>query len=113
MPTTAWRCLIPLGLAVFLAGADVIGAGVDRPALIDAAKNGDRDTLRTLLRKKADVNAAEGDGSTALLWASYRDDPESADLLIHAGANVNAANDLGVTPLWAAGQNGSAAMVRK
>ena len=36
-----------------------------------------------------------------------------ADLLIRAGAKVNAANDLGVTPLWTASQNGSAAMVRK
>src|SRR5258706_4355853 len=58
------------------------------------------------------VNAAEGDGSTALHWASYRDDVESAGLLIRAGANVNAANDLGVTPLWTASLNGSAAMVR-
>ena len=38
---------------------------------------------------------------------------ESADLLIRAGANVNAANDLGVTPLWTASLNGSAAMVRR
>ena len=69
--------------------------------------------LRALLQKKADVNAAEADGTTALHWASYRDDLESADLLIRAGAKVNAANDLGVTPLWAASQNGSSAMVRR
>jgi ankyrin repeat protein len=59
------------------------------------------------------VSATEADGSTALHWASYRDDLESADLLIRAGANVNAANDLGATPLWAASQNGSTAMVRR
>ena len=59
-----------------------------------------------------DVNAAEADGTTALHWASYRDDLESAELLIRAGASVNAANDLGATPLWAASQNGSEAMVR-
>jgi len=105
---TALHRLIPLSLAVFL-----MGAGGDGPTLVDAAKSGDRDALRTLLRKKADVNAAENDGSTALLWASYRDDLESAGLLIHAGANVNRATDLGVTPLWAASQNGSAAMVRR
>ncbi len=51
--------------------------------------------------------------TTALHWASYHDDLDSADLLIRAGAKVNAANDLGATPLWAASQNGSAAMVRK
>jgi ankyrin repeat protein len=35
------------------------------------------------------------------------------DLLIRAGAKVNAANDLGVTPLWLASQNGSSAVVEK
>ena len=64
-------------------------------------------------RQGASVNAAEADGTTALHWASYRDDVESADLLIRAGAKVNAANDLGATPLWTASQNGSAAMVRR
>src|ERR1700693_2208058 len=91
-----------------LTGADIAG----RPPLVEAARAGDHDALRTLLQKKVDVNAAEGDGSTALHWASYRDDLESADLLIRAGAKVNATNDLGVTPLWAASQNGNAAMVR-
>jgi ankyrin repeat protein len=106
------------GLA-FLAGSLVLLAGSlfaahsVRPSLIDAVKNGDKVTLRALLQKKVDVNAAEADGSTALHWASYRDDLESADLLIRAGARVNTANDLGVTPLWPASENGSSAMVRR
>jgi ankyrin repeat protein len=82
-------------------------------SLIDAVKSGDKVALRALIQKKADVNATERDGSTALQWASYRDDVESADLLIRAGAKVNAANDLGVTPLWSASENGSSAMVRR
>lgn len=100
-----WQGLIPL--AVFL-----LGAGAGRPPVVDAARNADHQTLRSLIEKKADINASDGDGSTALLWASYRDDSESATLLLRAGANVNAANDLGATPLWAACQNGSSAMVR-
>ena len=102
-----WHRLIPLALAVFLMGAAA------RPPLVEAAKNGDKDGLRALVQRGTNVNAAEGDGTTALHWASYRDDVESADLLIHAGAKVNAANDLGVTPLWTASQNGSEAMVRR
>jgi ankyrin repeat protein len=101
--TTAW----------LLAFAVVALAAAERPSLVDAAKNGDVPTLRALVQAKADVNAAEGDGTTALHWASYRDDLESADLLIRAGARVNAATDLGVTPLWTASQNGSALMVEK
>src|SRR5215472_5954875 len=99
-----------LGLLTFLffvfAGA---GAG-PRPALIDAAKNVDKDAVRALLKQGVNVNAADADGTTALHWASYRDDLETADLLIRAGAKVNSANDLGATPLWAACQNGSEAM---
>src|SRR5579864_3882100 len=105
---TGWHCLIPVAFAAFL-----MGAGGDRPPLVEAARNSDRDALRTLLQKKADVNAAEADGTTALHWASYRDDLESADLLLRAGAKVNTANDLGVTPLWNASLNGSAAMVKR
>src|SRR5262249_6539924 len=55
-----------------------------RPPLLDAAKNGDRETLRTLLKQGANVNLAEADGTTALIWASYRDNLEDADLLIRS-----------------------------
>ncbi|HEY3837480.1 MAG TPA: ankyrin repeat domain-containing protein [Bryobacteraceae bacterium] len=59
------------------------------------------------------ADPTSGDGSTPLHWASYHDDLQAANRLIHAGADVNAATDLGVTPLWAASQNGSEAMVKK
>ena len=100
--------LILLGAALLCMGA----GGRDLP-LVDAARNTDRVAVRALLQRGTDVNAAEADGTTALHWASHRDDVESADLLIRAGANVNAANDLGATPLWTASLNGSAAMVHK
>ncbi len=89
--------------------AAVLAAG--DPPLVAAAKDGDEAALRTLVAQGADVNVAAGDGSTALLWASHRDLPESVALLIGAGADVNRANDLGATPLWAAGENGSAVLV--
>jgi ankyrin repeat protein len=112
MQTTSARRAISLGFAAALAAATTAMAASSVP-VVDAAKNGNRETLRALLKKGANVNAAEADGTTALHWASYRDDLESADVLIHAGAAVNAANDLGVTPLWTASLNGSVAMVRR
>jgi uncharacterized protein len=90
----------------------LMGAG-DAPSLIGAVKSGDAAAVRALLLQKVDVNAAEGDGATALHWASYRDDLAAADALLRAGANVNAANDLGATALWMASMNGSVAMVRR
>lgn len=75
--------------------------------------NGDKVTLRTLLEKKADVNAPQADGATAIQWAAYRNDLEMADLLIAAGAKVRLANHDGATPLWLAAENGSPAMIEK
>src|SRR5262249_7161061 len=81
--------------------------------LVDAAKHGDKEAVRFLLKRHADVNTPQGDGATALAWAAYRDDLEMADVLIAAGGSANAANNYGVTPLSLACTNGSAAMVNR
>jgi len=106
------RVLRGLFAAIVVAVSIATVTAADGIPLIDAARNADMAALRSLLTQRVDVNAAAADGTTALHWASYRDDLESADLLIRAGAKVNAPNDLGATPLWAASMNGSAAMVR-
>jgi uncharacterized protein len=106
---SGWQRLIPVVLAVLAIGA----GGPDRPLLVDAARHADSDAVRRLLQQHVDVNAAEADGTTALHWASYRDDVDIADALIRGGAKVNVANDLGATPLWTAALNGRAAMVRR
>jgi len=79
----------------------------------DAAMKGDPAALKTLLQQKADVNAPQADGATALQWAAYRNDLELADLLLRAGANVEIANRDGATPLSLACESGSAAMIEK
>jgi ankyrin repeat protein len=104
------RTLLPL-LAILCTCA--VAVAQERVSLIDAAKNGDTSAVRALLRQGASANQTAPDGTTALHWASYRDDGDAADALIRAGAKVNAANDLGATPLWTACLNGSAAMVQR
>jgi ankyrin repeat protein len=84
------------------------GAGSE---IADAARNGDRAAVQKLIRQKADVNAAQPDGATALHWAVYRDDAELLDMLIRAGADVKAANSEGVTALSMAALFGNAAMI--
>src|SRR5215470_13075923 len=79
--------------------------------LIDAVKQKNAASVKSLLQKHVDVNAPEGDGATALHWAVYRDDTEMVDLLIKAGANVNSANDLHITPLYLASANGNVTIV--
>jgi cellobiose-specific phosphotransferase system component IIA len=90
----------------------VLSAAAGDTQLADAAQQGDRNGVRSLLEQKADVNARQGDGMTALHWAAFNDDLEMARMLLGAGANVKAETRLGaVTPLFMACKNGSASMI--
>lgn len=106
------RHLAALGSAIVAtAVATLIGAG--RSEVADAVMSGDQAALRALLAKKADVNAPQVDGATALHWAVYRDDLAAADLLIGAGADVKVANREGITPLAMAALYGNAQLVER
>lgn len=75
----------------------------------DAAKSGDAASVKALLKAGADVNAAQGDGMTALHWAATNGDAAMAQMLLAAGANVRATTRLGgITPLHLATQGGQA-----
>ncbi len=94
-------CLAPAGFAA--------SAG----NVADAAMNQNRDAVRSLLRERADVNAPQPDGATALHWAARWNDLELADLLIKAGAKPDLPNREGATPMYLAAENGSAGMIEK
>jgi ankyrin repeat protein len=99
-------------VAVLLVCSTVLtrGAGSD---VADAVMKGDTAAVRKLLLTKADVNAPQVDGATALHWAVYRDDVETAELLLKAGADVKAANRGGATPLFMAALYGNPAMIER
>ncbi len=101
-----------MSVLLFLSMAS-LAVGGSVPQLAEAAREGDRDAVRSLLEQHADVNTPQANGATALSWAAHRDDLEMAELLIEAGADVNAANGYGVTPLLLACTNGSPAMIRR
>jgi ankyrin repeat protein len=83
------------------------------PALVEAARTGDAQAVRSLLQRPSDVDAAAIDGTTALHWAVQRDDAEMVNLLVEAGADVQRPNRYGVRPLWLAAVNGSRDVVRR
>ena len=102
-----------------LGAAALIGAltaatpsSTDSP-VADAAMQGDIAAVRALLSGGADVNAAQGDGMTALHWAAERGSPELAEMLLYAGAAVEPVTRIGgYTPLHIAARTGSEAIAR-
>jgi ankyrin repeat protein len=100
-----WRAA---GVLFLVANVGAVGNEV-RP--VDAAKNRDSERLRALVKQRADVNAPQADGTTALHWAAHWNDLDATTLLIGAGANVNAAAEFGITPLILACTNGNTALV--
>jgi ankyrin repeat protein len=111
MEREAFRRAIFAAVAVALSGL-IVSASTDLP-LVQAVKNKDLTAVRALLKQRVDVNATEGDGTTALHWASHRDELGIADALLRSGARANAANDFGATPLHLACTNRSAPMVER
>jgi uncharacterized protein len=101
------RLIVPAAAIVTLGAADV------DVRLIEAVKSSDATAVSSLLKQGVNVNVRQGDGATALHWAAYRNDLQTADLLILAGAAVDATNDLGVTPLWVAATTDSTPMIAK
>ena len=99
------------GCAVLVFGLAGTALAAEKPTLADAAERGYGALVRTLLEGGAGVNVPQVDGMTALHWAVYHDDAETAGLLVRSGADVNAENRYGVPPLSVAATNGSADIV--
>jgi ankyrin repeat protein len=99
--------------ATLLASVLSLAAAAADLRLIEAARERNTEAVRALLKGRADVNATQGDGSTALHWAAHRDDVTIAELLIKAGARIDATTDTGVTPLHLACTNRSPLMVER
>jgi ankyrin repeat protein len=81
--------------------------------LLDAVKRRDEKAFAALLRAKADVNAAQPDGATALAWAVHLGERHMAEALLDAGAKADTTDEYGETPVTLAAANGDAALVQR
>jgi Ankyrin repeats (3 copies) len=89
----------------------VISQLVTKPsfALLHAAENGDLRTVRSLVGRGADVDQADGSGTTPLMAAAAAGRTTVVGVLADAGADLDLRDRLGRTALdraLAAGQNG-------
>ena len=99
--------------AAIVAGSlTVLQGAPDAAAVATAAQARDLAAVRALLKSGADVNAAQGDGMTALHWAASHGDADLTSMLLYAGANVRALSRLGgYAPLHLAAQAGAATVI--
>ena len=80
--------------------------------VLEAVKRRDQNAFASLIRTKADINAAQPDGATALAWAVHLGQQSMAEVLLKAGANVNTVDEYGESPLTLAAANGDAVLLQ-
>src|SRR3954453_17479768 len=82
-----WRlAAAAVGFAATVASEIAMTVSAGPLSLIDAVRADDLRTVRTLLAKRADVAAAEADGTTALHWAVENDNDALVAVLLAAAA---------------------------
>jgi ankyrin repeat protein len=106
------RTIVAVGL-LSLGTTALSTAASAQETLVDLLQAGNREAvLAAITSPEVDVDAAEPDGSTALLWATYQVDHEMAQALLDAGAEADVTNNYGSSPLTEAVKLGDVELVR-
>ncbi|HXS80967.1 MAG TPA: ankyrin repeat domain-containing protein, partial [Gammaproteobacteria bacterium] len=101
-----------IAAALFCSTSALVAApALAESSLADAIADGRRDAALELVGQGADVNAAQGDGTTPLHWAAYQLDTDLVKKLIAKGASANTSNRYGATPLGEAAKAANAEIV--
>src|SRR3984893_5440049 len=118
--TPSWRTTMNIRAAILtsvlslpLVAAAALAADTGNPSLVNAAKQGDRDAVRSILNDPAKKDVAGAEGGAALILAASHNDVEMADLLLRAGADPKAANEYGATALYAAADSADPTLTKK
>jgi uncharacterized protein len=99
--------------ALLSLGAVFSSAAFAQETLSDLIRSGQREAvLAAITSPDINVNAPDPDGSTALLWATYKVDHELVRALLKAGAKANITNHYGAAPLTEAAKLGDVELVR-
>jgi len=93
----------------FAAAGTAVAADNSLAGLIQA---GHRDAALKMIAAGADVNAAQGDGTTPLHWAAYKIDADLVKALLQRGAKPDVINNYGSSPLAEAVKVANAGLVK-
>ena len=107
MGPSRWPFLVPFLLACVAAGAQDAGQ-----SLRGAAQAGEAQSVRELLRGAPGLDAVDGTGRTALMYAVEGGHDEIVEMLLAAGAGVDRQDQSGETALHLAARHGRMAAAR-
>jgi ankyrin repeat protein len=101
-------------IGLLLLCATALSSAASAPqTLVDLIRAGNRDAvLAAITSPDIDVNAVDADGSTPLLWATYKVDHEMVRALLKKGAKANVSNHYGSSPLIEAVKLGDVELAR-
>jgi uncharacterized protein len=108
-----WRSVRRVAVLAALSFGVIHGNAMAASDVADAAMHSDAAHVVALIAAKADVNAPQPDGSTALHWAAHHGDVKLTAELLRAHANPGAAMENGMTPLLLACEAGNADLVKE
>jgi hypothetical protein len=94
-------------------GADLNASVKGMTVLMKAVEKANVDTLSMMIKKKADINKAGGDGVTPIMLAVERNNHGAIWLLMNSGADINKADVHGITPLMRAVRVGETDIVKE
>ncbi len=97
------------GVIWLAASGTAAAADANLAGLIEA---GNRDAALKMIAAGADVNAAQGDGTTPLHWAVYKIDADLVRALLQHGAKPDVMNNFGSSPLAEAVKAANAPLVK-
>src|SRR6201987_5384740 len=90
--------------AVIFCLAAVTTAAAADDSLAGLIQGGNRDAALKRIAAGADVNAAQGDGTTPLHWAVYKIDVDLVRALLEHGAKPDVISNYGSSPFAGAGE---------
>jgi ankyrin repeat protein len=105
---------LAVAIGLLSLGTSALSSAASGPqSLIDLIRAGNREAvLAAITSPDIDVNAADPDGSTPLLWATYKVDHEMVRALLKKGANAKVTNHFGSSPLIEAVKLGDVELAR-
>ena len=71
-------------------------------SLLEAARKGDIEQVRQLIKDGADVDQQNDDGQTALMWVAFNGHKECLRELLNAGASTDIQDKNGYTAVYLA-----------